>query len=290
MSTSMSLWQGGRAAGGVALALALLLPAVARAETEALGRARRLYGEMRYVESYGAYREALAQTGNRPADLVDIYLHLGSLAALLDREQEAGEAFLRLLCLNPDVAVPEDMPPKVRRQFGEAKARSKNTTPFKLTHTVVSRDAASGGLEVAAELEPDSLGMVSGVALRYRAAGAQSFDAVRKGGTGKLAFSVSASELPPGSAVEYFLQLEDAYGGVLWESGSERSPLLAQASAAAPVSQPTAAEEPPFYTQTWFFLAAGAAVVVAVAGVSTAAVVLSQPAAKLPTLDPIDAR
>jgi hypothetical protein len=264
-----------------ALIAALLAPVAGRAETESLSKARALYTDMHYDEAYRAYRDALAARGNRPADMVEIYQHLGALAALLNRPDEATDHFLRMLCLNPDAQIPEDMPPKVQQPYAAAKGKSATVTPFRLAHTPVNQLSAHGSLEVEVELTPDTLGMANGINLRYRALGQPVFSAVRKEGTGRLFFSISPSELPPDRDVEYFWQIEDSYGGVLWESGSERTPFLARSPKSAAGTDVGGAggpgkgagpEDSPFYTQIWFFVAAGAAVAVA-AGATAFAVI-----------------
>jgi len=281
--------------GLVALTIATLWSPTAHAESEALSRARKQYDNLDYVKADRSYHEALSSRGNRPSDLVDIYLHLGVLAASMGRNDEAVGHFQRMLCIDPDAALPQELAPKVMRQIAAAKKTLPTVRPFRLSHTPTSQLPVAGGLDVVADLSPDSLGLASGLTLRYRQAGQPAFAAVHKDGTGRIVVSVSATELTPGQDVEYYLQLTDNYGGVLWEFGSERSPVLARARAAAPKvvvatepRKPTATaaaiadeKKAPFYTQTWFFIAAGVSAVVLVAGATAAtavAIVATEPA------------
>jgi hypothetical protein len=227
---------------------------------------------MRYEEAYLAFRDALTRRGNSPEELASIYKHLGVVAAYLDRPGEAVDHFTRWLCIYPDATLAEGFSPKVEQPFHEAQQRAKSTTSFRLVHIPVSQLTERGGLELEAELVPDSLGLATGLTLRYREADAAEFGAVHKEGTGPLVFSVAAAELPAGKEAEYFLQITEAHGGVLWEFGSARAPIRARpAAGAAPVVAAGAvgdddAADVAFYTQPWFFIAAGAGAALVLAG------------------------
>jgi len=276
-----------RCAGAVLFA-ALILPLPCRADSESLSKAKGLYDALRYEEAYQAFRDALVQRGNRPDEIADIYMHLGILAASMDRRAEAIDHFKRLLCVRPNAELTKGLPPKVARPFAAAQTQAKKMSSFRLVHTPVSQLPAAGGLELSAELHADSLGMATGLTLRYREAGKPSFSALRKDGSGSLVFSVSPTEIPPGQDAEYFLQLNDSHGGVLSEFGSERSPMMVRGTgsetttllahdgdATGATTASDDGEGSAFYTGPWFLIAAGTTAAVVVAGVTTVAIVVA---------------
>jgi tetratricopeptide (TPR) repeat protein len=259
-------------------ACASLAPRAAWADNPKLVQARSLYEALRYDEAYGAFREALNTTGNRPDEIADIYMHLGILAASMGQKEEAETHFKHLICLQPEVKLSEALPPKVRRPFDSAKGSASEINPFRLIHTTLSELPAEGGLDLQAELLPDSLNMAVGLTLQYRVAGGPSFASLRKDGTGVLVFSVSATELPAGEDVEYFLQINDAHGGVLWEFGSAVSPIVVQGSSGGGPLAGGAVDDDEggagaWYQQGWVWVVIGASAAVLVAGGTTAAIV-----------------
>jgi tetratricopeptide (TPR) repeat protein len=263
--------------GGVLFA-ALTLGAIdVHADNDALARAQSLYEELRYEEAYAAYREALAIKGNRPADIADIYLHLGILAASMDRKDEAVDQFARLLLVNPGAQLAKGVPPKVRGPFETALLKRASTTPFRLDHAPLNRLPAAGGLQVEAQLQGDSLDLARGITLRYRQVGATSYSALSKEGKGRLLFTVAASELPAKRDVEYFLELNDAFGGVLLEFGAANSPIVVRAAQGGPTPVAAAAAEPAaaWYKNPWIWVATGAGAVLLLAGGTAVAVALA---------------
>ncbi|MBN2360504.1 MAG: hypothetical protein JXR83_13700 [Deltaproteobacteria bacterium] len=205
----------------------------ASADDGALERARRAYQRARYSDAYRLYRDALSQEGNRRQQLVDIYLHLGVLAATMDRDDEAIAHFVHALMLEPRATLANSVEPGIRKQFAAARQRSRTLQRFELRHPTVGRLTPDGTLEVEAELLPDSLGMATAVTLRYRSGGRTPWRASTRSGTGPVRFVIPSRELIPGSDVEYHLWVRDAYGGILHELGHERAPLLARATGSA---------------------------------------------------------
>ncbi|MBN2357917.1 MAG: hypothetical protein JXR83_00590 [Deltaproteobacteria bacterium] len=268
--------------GGAVLLAGLIANAVdASAANDALARAQALYEELRYEEALGAYREALAVKGNRPNAIADIYLHLGILAASMDRKAEAIDYFTRLLLVNPRAQLASNVPPKVREPFESAQRALTTTTPFRLEHTPLTRLPAAGGLQVEARLQSDSLGLARGVTLRYRQRGATTYSALSKEGKGSLLFTVAASELPPRIDIEYFLELTDGFGGVLLEFGAANSPIVVRAGGAAGAAAAAVEPAAAWYQNPWIWVAAGAGAAILVAGGAAAAIaVASAPVAE----------
>jgi tetratricopeptide (TPR) repeat protein len=257
-----------------------------RADSDTIASAKGLYERFRYEQAYEAFNAVLERPGHSPDEIADIYLHLGLIAAAMDRQQDAVEHFTHLLCVKPDAKLAEGLSPKVAGPFKRAQERAAALSPMRVIHIPVSALAAEGGLDVEAELQPGELGMAHGLTLKYRAAGQPDYGALRKDGQGPLVLSVSPAEIPPGVDAEYFLQVHNRFGSVLWELGTSRAPMRARAAAPAVVDEvgaigagaatPTVDDdEGAFFTRPWFLIAAGAAAVVLIAGGVTTAVLLA---------------
>jgi len=263
------------------LLLTLLRPAAAQAGNAELAHARQLYSEMQYEKADQAYRAALEASGNRPADLADIYLHLGIIAASTNRKTAAVDNFVRLLCIEPQPSIGEELPPKVQRRLDEARAKAGKITRFAVSVEPLRTLPRAGGLQLTVALTPDSLGLAKGLALRYRVAGATRYQIEQRPLASSVSFALTPAQVPPGKDVEYMLQLTDQYGGALYEVGNELTPLRAQTPVPPTVGQATggpsraaaAANSGSWLTQPWFYIATGAGIVALLAGGATAAAV-----------------
>jgi tetratricopeptide (TPR) repeat protein len=224
------------AIAAVAIAGAVLAAVPARGALPLMDQARQAYEQSRHAQAYQLYRDALAQQGNRRLQLVDIYLHLGVLAASMGHIDEAIDNFTRALYLEPRATLSDRVSPGVSRQFAIARQRSRGLQHFVLRHDTAGQLTAAGALEVNAELVPDAIGMASALTLRYRPAGRKLWGELSRSGSGPIHFVVPASELIAQRDVEYQLWVRDPYGGILYELGHEWAPLVARpaSSSSAP--------------------------------------------------------
>lgn len=255
----------------------------AHAENESLSKAQALYDGLRYDEAYQAYQNAIVVPGNRPEQIADVYLHLGILAASMDRSAEAVDHFSRLLCINPQAQLADGVSPKVRGPFLIALDAQRKITPFRLFHTPPAGRNPDASLTLDFELQPDSLGLAAGISVRHRLAGATSFEARPLAGVGKLRVVLPPDPVARAGDLEYYIEVNDRHGGVLWEYASARSPVVVKpgivaVAAARPGETPLAAGASEsgghaWYQSPWVWVAAGAAAAVVVAGGATAAVV-----------------
>lgn len=225
-----------RAGGSIAAAViasALLAALPARAALPPADRARQAYQQSRHAQAYQLYRDALSQQGNRRLQLVDIYLHLGVLAASMGRGDEAIDHFTRALFLEPRASLSDRVAPQVSRQFAVARQRARGLQRFVLRHDTAGRLTPAGALEVDAVLEPDAIGMASALTLRFRPVGRKLWGEVSRSGSGPIHLVVPASELIAQREVEYQLWVRDPYGGILYELGHEWAPLVARPATAS---------------------------------------------------------
>ncbi|MBN2360145.1 MAG: hypothetical protein JXR83_11890 [Deltaproteobacteria bacterium] len=254
--------------------IALTMAAVAqptsdRAEDAALQRARAAFIELRYNEAEAAYLEALAKGGNQAAALSEIHLRLGIIAASSNRTDEAVDLFTRMLLIDPKASVPADVSPKVQRPFIDAQANFSKLQPCFLEHAPVQHWPATGGLELRVRWDTDSLGMAQGVWLMRRSADNPTYRVAEQRERGEVLFTVNRNEVPEPAVLEYYLELRDANGNTLRNTGTAATPLRVaeQTAEVAAVEQEAAPGEAP-----WPWIIAGSAALLLVGAGAAAAI------------------
>lgn len=141
----------------VLVALALASPALA----DELADARALEAKLEYDQALALVEATLAKGRADPDSYFELNLLAGRLAAGLDRAAVARTYFARALTLRPTFALPDGTSPKIALPFNLEKTKAK---PL-----VLGVVAKRGSLSIAAV---DPLGLVVGVHVRYRVAGA----------------------------------------------------------------------------------------------------------------------
>lgn len=240
--------------------VAALSPASpARADhRSALARARAHLAAVELDLAREALDEALRAGTSGPAELAEIYLLSGRVAAALGKRGEAALQFERLLAIDPDAALPPGLAPKIVEPF-EA-ARRSNLAPLRV------RAELSPGAEPAlvVVVESDPLAMVAGArAVVSAAGGGDQTVAV----TGK---SQMTMRLPRARAARIALAVVDAHGNRLAEArfaGDQADGDARLAASVAPVADEvaTAAVEPPAppIVARWYLWAGISALMVA---------------------------
>jgi hypothetical protein len=141
------------------LVLALVVPAIARANNPSLARARKAIDEIRYDDARQLLVQALKQGANRPEELVEIYRLSAVTAAVLGPADLAEQYYRRMLALDPDAALPADASPRLREPFVAAQAYMVAQQRFEARATRIGNS-----IEVHVV---DPLGMVVAVALLH---------------------------------------------------------------------------------------------------------------------------
>ncbi len=104
------------------LATTSLLPCPARAEpVDALSLAQRAYNDVEFEKQRDEATRALQAGRNDRERLVQIYRLLGIAHAALEAPREAKQAFMKLLALDPDVALEHVLSPRLRTPYMEAR-------------------------------------------------------------------------------------------------------------------------------------------------------------------------
>jgi hypothetical protein len=210
--------------GGLALSLLLAQVAVAVAEPDGAQRARRAYAELRYDDARREVDALLARGGLARADLLAAWALAAELACILDGPAKGEEAFRRLLVLDPDYRGPERDTPVFLQPLARARAWVQANGRLRVRHRAPV--AGGGPLAVAVEIVADPLAMVSDLRVHWRFGARGPFQRLPGDGLRR-----QLDEPAPGTTLQYYLEVVDAAGDVLWQAGAAGAPLIVRAVA-----------------------------------------------------------
>ena len=142
----------------------LLFASLAFAEGGALTRARAEIEQLRYDEAAKSLAEAARETGNPRDEVLAIYELQGIVAGYLKRPDDARDAFIRLLVLEPTRTLPARLPPRVATPFFEAKSWVAERGAMKLARRP-AQQARGRIASIEVEVQGDSLKL--GRAVRF---------------------------------------------------------------------------------------------------------------------------
>lgn len=262
------------------LGLCLAGPAWA---VDAMDKARLAYEDMEFDAALAALEAAFRGGGLEPAGLVQAYQLKGLSLSVLDRLDEALEAFRCMLSIDPEASIPPDTSPKLAAPFYQALVMTKDLKPIRLQHMPPPAEGRPGPL--AAVLKSDPQGLVKSVRLVQRTPDGQWLPGDPQPAGPALTFN-----RPAGERVEYFFEALDEHRNVLARSGGPDRPFLlsAPATVAARKPEPSKPEPPPavvgaasrdslrddqedapvaWHQSWWFWTAVGAVVVGTALGV-----------------------
>jgi hypothetical protein len=135
------------ALGGLALAtLALLATPAGAAPADPVEAAERAYKEVDFETQLAQATRALEQGQHDPATLANIYRLLGIAHAALNSPDAARQAFMKLLAIDPDIALEQVLSPRLRTPYMEARGFW-DVSRTRLA-IAIAIDPASGALEI----------------------------------------------------------------------------------------------------------------------------------------------
>lgn len=245
--------------------LALVCAAPAAAAAPALQQARAAYGELNYEGCRDKAQEALEE----PATLderVDAFRHLGLCQAALGEVEEAREAFVTMLAIDPGATLPDGLSPRFTSTYLEAKGHWMGKETLGL---VLETDVIEGRTRTVRVQISDPLDLVTRVTW-----------ADDEGERAPALAAAERMELELPAEVAMSLLALDASGGVV---ASLRLPSQQPAAelAAEPATPPGAAEidEGGGAPWLWVGVAAGGGVLLAGAIAAATAAMLMPPSA-----------
>lgn len=248
--------------------LAVLAAGAARAAVPSLAELEQLYAAMEYSRAVAAARALLSRGGSGPRELKRIYELLGNALAIVDRERDAIDSYRRLLALEPDHQVAENVSPKIRRPLTRALTDWAGRPGLSVAHSPPDRAVCDQDLAFTARVVEDPVRMVHAIRVRYRLPGEETESSLKsaagKGAT-VLTLSLVSRRASPGQ-LRYTLEVLDKDGNILARKGQPAAPLVVHLVAAADKHRAGVA---PWYKHWWVWTIAG----VVVGGVTTAVVV-----------------
>lgn len=193
----------------------LLAPGAARGDDE-LKRARHLFEFMKFNKSLALAEKVLHAPVDAPDRLAEAYKLKGLCLSALGQREQALEAFLRLLAIDLDAEVSDQLSPKITDAFYRAVAMTRKSRALSLWHDPprVRSGENLAGLRLTINLEVDLYGLVHSVRLRYLP---------RRGEDRKLTKPVKGAdkvvfELPADldtTEIDYFFEALTPHGGVV---------------------------------------------------------------------------
>jgi hypothetical protein len=187
-------------------------------ERRALSRAETAYEQVDLEGTLEHARQALEEGGYDLDQLVRIYELMGIAAAALDEEDQARDAYLRMLALEPDAQVDRNLSPQMRSPFLEARGYwAAHSERLEATATFVR---GRGALRI--ELE-DPLGMAASIVVHGRVGDEEELTETTEDAAGTVVVAIPGAERA--DRVEAFVTVLDEHGNHIIELGSETEPL-----------------------------------------------------------------
>jgi len=233
------------------LALAIAVPAVARADDDLVAKAKAEMAQLDYDAAIALLEQAEATGQNQPADMAEIFRATAESHAAMGRGAAAETAFRRLLALVPTFELPAGSSPKLTGPFSAARDFLAGRSI-----TVECRRAADGAASLVVKSDPVDL--VAGARLLGRHGGTIGEDAK---GQGRVALVAPGGTSPAACAAL------DQHGNVLARADLTEAPAeSAPAQVTAPPSggevvssAPAERGERPLYARWWVYAGLGAA-------------------------------
>jgi len=275
---------------GICVVLSVLVPAATRAGD--LQEATRLLDIMEYKKALKAADRVLKSPDSGPYELVAAYRIKGLSLSALGKANRSLTAFRKLLAIDPDFRLSEDVSPKLAAPFYQAVAMLRTQKPLVFEHHPPPPPAALAGSTLKIALKSDPLRMVKAIELRF----ASDLDDKERKMVARIKKPKTvAMKLPAGllaGEIRYYFKAVNRYGGTLAYVGTKQKPHVLAVEkveppprvvlAPAPPPEPVAPAvesldqketEPaaPWYQTWWFWTAAGVATAMVVGGVILAA-------------------
>ncbi|HVW28438.1 MAG TPA: hypothetical protein VHC69_23905 [Polyangiaceae bacterium] len=233
-----------------------------RPVTTGLAAAEQAYQNVDFDTMHAQATSALAAGGAARDEAARLYVLAGISAAALGQDDEAKQAFVVALAVDPTLKLDRNLSPKIRGPYLEAEGFwGAYTERLGLRAHV----AADGGHLLVELADPGRL--AAQVALHVRLVGSTTYEAYTAEPAHTVRFSLPEGARRPG--YEYFASVLDAHENVLAELGSDADPEIARSAPMAPAPRGAGTDAPPTQRRSYLLPAAlgGAGLVAAAVGV-----------------------
>lgn len=205
-----------RLAGAFALALAMTAP-MAHADNGAdlIKAAETAYQAVDFEKTYEAATAALKAGGHGPKEVTRLYFLIGVSGSSLRKNEEAKQAFLRMLALDPNVKAEQSLSPTLREPLLEAKGLFSGDE-------LSAKAVLNQGRGLLVLKLSDPVAMVKKVRLLARVDPKQAFQSLDKQPSREIGVQIPG--LDKSGYVEFALVLLDEHGNTLFSEGTELAP------------------------------------------------------------------
>ena len=184
--------------------------------------AEQLYAKLDYEAAKGVAERVIKKSNLTHDQLVRAYRVLAVTAAILDNHDEAQEAFLQLLVLDPDYTVDQNLGPKVTTPFVEARGQFRLlSTNGKPGVEVVANVRTDGGQLRVTTRDPRKMVKKVTVGYRWTSSGEYTVSQIAVGD----GVPVEVSAAPAGrTRLDFYAQALDERDNAVLESGNPAVP------------------------------------------------------------------
>jgi hypothetical protein len=250
---------------------------------DALNEARQKLEDLDFPGALMASERALESPQAGPAELAEAYSIKGLSLSAQDMKKESLDAFVKLLSIDPDFKISEDISPKLSAPFQEAQIKARDLVPISLVHSPAGPRKKLQTRELSVNLATDPHSLVKQLRACYRTGSAPWSRTPPMEVDQPGMFTLTLPEGVSPEDVQYYFEALTAAGGVLAGAGSREKPFGAKpeviAKAPGPGAIPPGAgggldeehrrdSSPQWYKTWWFWTAVGAVVVGASVGIA----------------------
>jgi hypothetical protein len=222
--------------------------------------AEQLYAKLDYEQASSVAERVVKKSGLTHDQLVRAYRVLAVTYAVLDKEEQARDAFLQLLTYDPDFQADPNLGPKVNTPFMEARG-SFRSLPTKPGIEVSASVSTNGGTLRVTTRDPTRIVKKVNVGYRWTSSGEYSVSQIPPG----EAVAVEVGAAPAGrTRLDFYVQAQDERENAVLEAGNPSVPKSAFAEAGGGGrgggGQDKKSEGGSIFSSPFFWIFAGAAV------------------------------
>lgn len=182
--------------------------------------AEQLYAKLDYEQANSVAERVVKKSGLTHDQLVRAYRVLAVTNAILDKEEQARDAFLQLLTYDPDYQADPNLGPKVNTPFVEARG-SFRSLPTKPGIEVSASVSTNGGTLRVTTRDPTRIVKKVTVGYRWTSSGEYTVAQIPPGD----AVAVEVGSAPAGrTRLDFYVQAQDERDNAVLEAGNPSVP------------------------------------------------------------------
>ena len=184
------------------------------------------YDRLEFDRAARTLQRAIEYSRNCRWDLAEIYRLKAFVDAVNADRERCQRAFEILLALDPDYVMPNDVPPKIKACFSDARRVPPERRELRLVHQPPVEVPSNAPVSLQVRVV-DPLRLVDQVQVYFRRQGVKVYTVVNARADENVSIVIPALSLPPdenGYQMEYFIRAVDRWEGTLEEDGTVKRP------------------------------------------------------------------